>query len=98
MFEWLETHQLSCWIKSVTGIECPGCGMQRAILLLVKGDILASFRIYPGLFPLLLFFILAILKICGIKKIQSELLKIMGFVCLATILISYLLKLTILLN
>lgn len=98
MLEWLETHQLSCWIKSVTGIECPGCGMQRAILLLIKGDILASFRIYPGLFPLLLFFILAILKICGIKKIQPELLKIMGFVCLATILISYLLKLTILLN
>ncbi|WP_443901185.1 DUF2752 domain-containing protein, partial [Odoribacter laneus] len=56
MLEWLEAHQLSCWIKSVIGIECPGCGMQRAVLLLIKGEFLASFRIYPGLFPLLLFF------------------------------------------
>ena len=98
MLEWLEAHQLSCWIKSVIGIECPGCGMQRAVLLLIKGEFLASFRIYPGLFPLLLFIILAVLKICGMKKIQPGLLKIMGFVCLAIILISYLLKLTIVIN
>lgn len=94
MLEWLEAHQLSCWIKSVIGIECPGCGMQRAVLLLLKGDFGTSFSVYPGLLPLLLFLILIVLKICGIKKIQPELLKITGFVCLATILISYLLKLT----
>ena len=97
MLEWLEAHQLSCWIKSVIGIECPGCGMQRAVLLLIKGEFLASFRIYPGLFHLLIFN-LAVMKISGIKKIQPGLLKIMGFVCLAIILISYLLKLTIVIN
>lgn len=33
-----------------------GCGMQRAILLLLKGDFLASFKMYPALFTLIIMF------------------------------------------
>lgn len=95
MLEWLEAHQLSCWIKSLTGIECPGCGMQRALILLLKGELWASITTYPALLPLMLFLILALLKVTGVKKITSGWIKTSGFVCLGIILISYLLKLTI---
>ncbi|WP_251619980.1 DUF2752 domain-containing protein [Odoribacter lunatus] len=87
-------HQLPCLIKRYLGIECPGCGLQTAILLLLKGEWKAAFVTYPALFGLILFFILGGLRLCGVKKITSEYLKIIGFACLATILISYLLKLT----
>lgn len=50
---------------------------------------------WPGLFPLLVFLLLAVARICGVKKISGELLKNIGFVCLIIILISYLLKLTV---
>lgn len=95
MLEWLEAHQLPCLFKIVFGIACPGCGFQTAILLLFKGKIVASFLVYPALGFLILFLTLALLRMGGVKKIRSEMLKNVGFVCLIIILISYLLRLTV---
>lgn len=95
MLEWLEAHQLPCWIKTWTGFECPGCGMQRAFLFLLKGEWKASFLAYPALLPLIVFLLLAVLKAGGLHKISPVWVKISGIVCLGIILISYLLKLTI---
>jgi len=53
MLEWLEQHLLSCPIKSYYGIDCPGCGLQRSILLLLRGDILKSIEMYPATIPML---------------------------------------------
>ena len=50
---WLESHQGTCFYKRFLGIECPGCGMQRAFIELLKGNILESIILYPALFPLL---------------------------------------------
>lgn len=36
-------HQTFCLFKSITGIPCPGCGMGRATLSLLKGNIPLSF-------------------------------------------------------
>ncbi|MBA3664560.1 MAG: DUF2752 domain-containing protein [Bacteroidetes bacterium] len=54
MIEFLEKNLLTCSIKNLTGIECPGCGMQRAFLALIKGDILSSLNFNPSLIPFLL--------------------------------------------
>lgn len=94
MLEWLEAHQLPCLVKQYLGVECPGCGFQTALLLLLRGEWGKAFLTYPAVYPLFVFLVLGILKICGVKKICPVWLKIAGFVCLATILISYLLKLT----
>lgn len=42
-----------CYFKVVFGIDCPGCGGQRAIMLLLKGDIAASIATYPPLLPII---------------------------------------------
>jgi hypothetical protein len=54
--QWLQDHLLPCPFKYVTGIDCPGCGFQRSMLALVKGDMHQSFLLYPAAIPLLLFF------------------------------------------
>lgn len=48
---WLENHLLTCPIKALTGHDCPGCGMQRAILSLLKGDIAESIAYHPAAIP-----------------------------------------------
>jgi hypothetical protein len=50
---------LSCPYKSTFGIECPGCGMQRSLLMLLRGNFYESFKLYPATIPLLfmLFFL-----------------------------------------
>ena len=52
--EWLERHQAPCSWKETFGVDCPGCGMQRAVIELLKGNLMESIRIYPALIPLLL--------------------------------------------
>lgn len=56
IISYLETHLLQCPTKKLIGIDCLGCGFQRSFLLLVKGDLIESFLIYPALIPLLLMF------------------------------------------
>lgn len=53
MVHWLETHMLPCFYKQVFGISCPGCGMQRSFIELLKGNFIASFKLYPALLPVI---------------------------------------------
>lgn len=95
MLEWLEIHQLPCLFKAIFGMECPGCGFQRALLFLLRGEVDNSVHSYPALMPILIFMVLTLLRGCGLKKISSGMLKNIGFVCLIIILISYLLILIV---
>lgn len=48
---WLGHHLLDCPIKKLIGIDCPGCGMQRSILALLRFDFAGSWHAYPpGIF------------------------------------------------
>ena len=51
IIEWLEAHQLPCYYKKFLGIECLGCGMQTALLFLLKGEIIESLKAFPALIP-----------------------------------------------
>ena len=50
--DWLEKHQLPCMHKFITGVDCPGCGMQRAIIALLRGNVVESIKMYPPLIPI----------------------------------------------
>ena len=58
--DWFEGHQGTCLIKSNTGVDCPGCGMQRSIVALLRGDLGEAWDMYPPIFPLLVTFLLII--------------------------------------
>jgi len=38
---------IGCPIKSITGISCPGCGMTRACICVVKGDFAKALEYHP---------------------------------------------------
>lgn len=52
----LQNHLLPCPIKALTGIDCPGCGFQRSLICLLKGDFYQSWHFYPPTVPLILLF------------------------------------------
>ncbi|HZW78111.1 MAG TPA: DUF2752 domain-containing protein [Flavobacteriaceae bacterium] len=58
--EGIEKYMLPCLNKKLFGIDCLGCGMQRATALLFSGDFAGAFGVYPAIYPilLLLFFVL----------------------------------------
>lgn len=45
---------LPCAYKQLFGIDCPLCGGQRSLVLLMNGDWEKSFLMYPPLIPVLL--------------------------------------------
>ncbi|MGK9128168.1 DUF2752 domain-containing protein [Olivibacter jilunii] len=66
--DWLQHHLLPCPFKWLTGIDCPGCGFQRALLLLFQGRWQASIVQYPPTIPLLLLGLFFLLKNRYFKK------------------------------
>jgi len=52
--DWLQKHLLPCPFKYITGIDCPGCGFQRAVVQLLKGNFAQSWALYPGAIPLMI--------------------------------------------
>ena len=37
----------SCTIRSITGLPCPGCGLTRALLLFLRGDLAGAWAMHP---------------------------------------------------
>jgi len=48
---------LPCINKTIFGIDCMGCGIQRSVVLLLQGKFVDAFYMYPAIYPLILFFI-----------------------------------------
>lgn len=59
----LENHLLPCPIKSLSGCDCPGCGMQRAIIHCLKGEISESFAMHPAGIPFLVLIVFLLLHL-----------------------------------
>lgn len=54
--DWLEQHMISCPSKRYLHIECPGCGLQRSIIALMRGNMGESLHYYPATIPLIILF------------------------------------------
>ena len=75
-------------------MDCMGCGMQRAIILLLKGEFAASFKMYPALFTLIFMFIyLGFHLIFNFKK-GHLVLRYLFIINVIIILVNYLIKIT----
>ena len=68
MLNWLENHLLTCFFKSHLGIECPGCGLQRSFIALLKGNLIESFHYHAALIP----FIITLMLLSIQLKIKHE--------------------------
>jgi hypothetical protein len=51
----MEEYMVPCMNKSIFGIDCMGCGTQRAIALLLEGEFIEAFKMFPAIYTLLLF-------------------------------------------
>lgn len=61
---------LPCMFKQTFGFDCMGCGLQRALHLLVQGDFYGAFAFYPPVYTLLL--LIGITARFGLKPTQKN--------------------------
>ena len=90
----LDDFMLPCLNKTLFGLDCLGCGIQRSISLIFQGQFVAAYKMYPAIFTL---FVLAIFLIFNLFiKFKHDYKIKMGLIILNVILvvISYLFKIT----
>jgi hypothetical protein len=92
IINWLESHTLPCFYKTLLGIECPGCGMQRAFIWLLKGNLIESIKAYPALIPTIILFLLLILQLILKFKKGNFYIKIIFIFTVCLIVINYFYK------
>ncbi|MBA6152548.1 DUF2752 domain-containing protein [Gelidibacter gilvus] len=83
---------LPCLNKQLIGLDCLGCGIQRATLLVFKGDFLMAFKMYPAIYTL---FLLALFLIFNLFiKFKHDYTIKMGLIILnvSIVVISYFIK------
>ncbi|MHA7059373.1 DUF2752 domain-containing protein [Aquimarina sp. M1] len=88
----LEEYMFPCLNKKLFGIDCLGCGLQRSIVLLLKGEFAGALQMYPAIYPLLL-----LLFFLGfnffIKFKYDSLVKVsLIIISVLTMVVSYLIK------
>lgn len=59
----MEEFMLPCLNKQLFGIDCLGCGTQRALVLVLQGEFTAAFKMYPAIYSLLALLIFLIINL-----------------------------------
>lgn len=88
----LEDYMLPCLNKRIFGLDCPGCGFQRALVLVFKGDFTEAFHLYPAVYSLLILFTFFLLNIKFKFTKGKKIITKLAFVNLIVITASYLIK------
>ncbi|MBI3600982.1 MAG: DUF2752 domain-containing protein [Nitrospinae bacterium] len=61
-----------CPVKTVFGIQCPGCGMTRAFLSLIRGEIGNAFHFNPFSFFLFFYLLVSLTPDRFLQKLPSR--------------------------
>lgn len=88
----MEKYMLSCPTKKYLGFECLGCGLQRSVVLVFKGEFVEAFFMFPAIYPLLLLgLMIAFHQFSPLKHIV-KIVWVLGILSAATMVGSYVLK------
>lgn len=87
-----EDYMLPCLTKKMFGIDCPGCGMQRSAMALVKGNFLEAFHLYPAIFTLVILFVFSTVHLKFNLKNGHKVILILFITNIVIILTSYISK------
>jgi len=87
-----EDFMLPCLSKRLFDLECFGCGLQRSIYLLFQGELVAAFKMYPAIYPLIvLSFFMGVNMFFNFKH-STKIINILAIVVIASIVLNYIIK------
>jgi hypothetical protein len=92
LIEGLEDYMLQCTNKRIFGVECLGCGIQRATVLLFKGEFTAAFKMYPAIYTLILLISFVLFNLFVKFKYDFKIKVGLLFLNVIIIIISYVIK------
>ncbi|MEC3908588.1 DUF2752 domain-containing protein [Tamlana sp. 2201CG12-4] len=88
----MEEYMLPCLNKKLFGVECFGCGMQRALVLIFQGEFVSAFYMYPAIYSLITLFIFIAINIFFKFKYSNRIIGALAIITVITIIVSYIFK------
>ena len=88
----VENYMLPCMNKKVFGVECPGCGVQRSLVHVAKGEFTDAFNMYPAIFTLLILVMFLVLNKRFKFRHGKKIILTLAFVNVTIIVVSYIIK------
>lgn len=88
----LEKYMLPCLNKKLFGIDCPGCGIQRSLSHVVKGEFGEAFHMYPAIFTLIILVMFMIINKRFKFPFGKKIILTLAFINVTIIVISYIMK------
>lgn len=85
----IEDFMLTCPSKKFLGVECLGCGAQRAVVLVFEGKFSEAFKMYPAVYTVLLFFFVLGLSFIDKKTKYTSVLMTLLVINLVIMVVSY---------
>lgn len=90
----MEKYMIPCMNKQLFGLECPGCGTQRALFLLFKGEFSAAFHMFPAIYTTIMLFVLLGLHLVDKSRNYQKILIVTAILNGIIMIISYIYKIT----
>lgn len=87
-----EDLMLPCLSKKTFGVECFGCGTQRAFLMVLDGKFSEAYQLFPAIYPLLLFFGFAILNFIDQKRNYGFFMILTAVISAIVMVVSYFIR------
>lgn len=88
----MEEYMLPCLSKKFLGIECFGCGTQRALVLLFQGEFKAAFLMFPAIYTLVPLFGFIALHFLDKSRNYHRLIVSLGITNAVIMVVSYFVK------
>ncbi len=90
----INDYMIPCINKSIFGVECLGCGAQRALVLILKGEYKEAFYMFPPIYTTLIFFIVASLHFIDKSRNYHKTMIILAVLNAVIMVVSYIYKQT----
>ena len=90
----LEDFMIPCLSKKLFGLDCPGCGMQRSLAMVLKGDFADAFHLFPAIYTTIILFVFIGLHFADKSRNYTKFIIPFAIINAAIIIIAYFYKLT----
>jgi hypothetical protein len=78
--------------KKLFGVECPGCGTQRALAFILKGEFIEAFHQFPAIYTTIILFGILALHFIDKSRSYHKLIIGLAIVNAIIVIVSYIYK------
>lgn len=90
----MEEYMIPCMNKKIFGVDCLGCGTQRALAMIFRGEFVNAFHMFPAIYTTLLFFIVLGLNFVDKARNYHKAIISLAIINAVIMVISYIYKIT----